>query len=141
MTPRSALVRIRIGTLEFAARFEDAAAPRTCAAFRTHLPFTSRVIQARWSGAAGWIPLGDLDLGVPHENETSRPEPGDILFHPHGPSETEILIPYGECVFSSRVGPLSGNHFLTVEVGRSQLAEFGRRVLWEGVQEVVFELP
>ncbi|MGH7412838.1 MAG: DUF3830 family protein, partial [Candidatus Rokuibacteriota bacterium] len=61
-------IQIRVGPLVFTARWEEAAAPRTCAAFRRLLPYRERIIQARWSGEAGWIPLGDLDLGVDAEN-------------------------------------------------------------------------
>src|SRR6266851_3604299 len=136
---RADLVRIRIGALEFTARFEEEAAPRTCAAFRKVLPFKSKIIQARWSGGAGYIPLGDFDLGVPHENNTSHPAPGEILFYSRGLSQTEILVPYEGCDFSSHVGQLSGNHFLTVIEGRERLREFGRLVQWEGAQDVLFD--
>jgi hypothetical protein len=40
------------------------------------------------------------------------------------------------CSFSSRVGPLAGNHFATLISGQAQLAEMGRRVLWGGAQEI-----
>jgi hypothetical protein len=137
--PSGERIQICIGPFEFAAYFEEEAAPRTCAAFGKLLPFKSRIIQARWSGGAGYIPLGDLDLGVPYENNTSHPAPGDILFCPGRLSQTEILIPYDGCMFSSHVGQLSGNHFLTIADARHQLAEFGRRVHWEGAQDVLFD--
>jgi Protein of unknown function (DUF3830) len=133
------LIRIRVGDLEFTARWEDAAAPRTCAAFRALLPYTSQLIQARWSGEAGWIPLGDFDLGIASENATSYPSRGDLLFHPAGRSECEILFPYGSCVFASRVGQLAGNHFLTLTTGHELLPELGRRVLWEGAHPIEFD--
>jgi len=135
----SGLVRISVGTLEFTARFEEEAAPRTCSAFRKLLPFRSKIIHVRWSGGAGWIPLGDFKMGVAYENNTSHPAPGEILFYPGGLSQCEILFPYEGCSFSSHVGPLSGNHFLTVVAGADQLAEFGRRVLWEGAQDIFFD--
>ena len=133
------LVRITVGALRFTARWEDERAPRTCAAFRRLLPLRDRLIQARWSGEAAWIPLGDLATGVGHENATSHPAPGDLLLYPGGLSETEILFPYGATLFASKVGQLAGNHFLTIVEGREQLAELGRLVLWEGAQEIVFE--
>jgi hypothetical protein len=49
---------------------------------------------------------------------------------------------YGPCSFSSKLGQLAGNHFLTVCEGQAHLPEIGRKVLWEGAQEVVFsQLP
>jgi hypothetical protein len=127
------------GELRFVARLEQDAAPRTCAAFLELLPFRQRVIQARWSGEAAWIPLGELHLHLPFENHTSHPAPGEILLYPGGYSETEILFPYGQASFSSKLGQLAGNHFLTIVEGRELLPELGRRVLWDGAQPIVFE--
>ena len=132
-------VGIRVGPLAFAARWEETNAPRTCAAFRRLLPYRQRIIQARWSGEAGWIPLGDLDLGVEPENATSEPAPGALLFYPGGTSETEILFPYGTARFASVKGPLAGNHFLTIVEGRERLGEVGRLLGWEGAQDISFE--
>ncbi len=127
---------ITVGPLSFTARFEEDAAPRTCAAFRTLLPFDNQLIQTRWSGEAAWVPLGDLDLEVPMENATSHPSRGDLLFYPRGASETELLFPYGSCCFSSRVGQLAANHFLTLTAGLELLPELGRLVLWKGAQPI-----
>jgi hypothetical protein len=135
----TATLRIRLGSLAFTARWEEAAAPRTCAAFRSLLPYRERIIQARWSGEAGWIPLGDFDLGVTPENSTGEPPPGAILFYPAGISETEILFPYGPARFASKMGPLAGNHFLTIVDGRDRLPEVGRLLCWEGAQDILFE--
>ena len=41
--------------------------------------------------------------------------------------------------FASKVGMLAGNHFLTVTQGLEALPELGRRVLWHGAQDIVFE--
>jgi Protein of unknown function (DUF3830) len=132
-------LRITVGPHIYTARLEVADAPQTCAAFAKLLPYRQQIIHARWSGEACWIPLGDYDLGVGFENHTSHPAPGDILFYPGGFSETEILFPYGAASFASKVGQLAGNHFLTVETGREQLRAMGRKVLWDGAQEIVFE--
>ncbi len=132
------MLTIRIGTLSFNARLETAHAPRTTAAFVARLPFEGQIVQARWSGESGWVPLGDYDLGVDAENVTSEPAAGQILWHPPGISEAELLVPYGQTRFSSRVGTLSGNHFLTLVDERGELAEVGRRLLWEGAQPLRF---
>ena len=131
---------VRIGSMTFAARLESARAPLTAAAFQSRLPFEGQLVQARWSGEAGWIPLGDYDLGVADENATSYPSPGHVLWHPPGLSEAELLVPYGSTCFSSRVGQLAGNHFLTIHDERGELAEVGRKLLWEGAQLIRFEV-
>jgi hypothetical protein len=133
------VVGIRVGALAFVARWEETGAPRTCAAFRRLLPYRQRIIQARWSGEAGWIPLGDFDLGVGPENPTSDPAPGALLFYPGGISETEILFPYGTARFASVKGPLAGNHGLTIVEGRERRGEEGRLLCWEGAQAISFE--
>ena len=92
----------------------------------------------RWSGEGGWIPFGDLDLGLGPENATCYPNPGEIVFYPGGVSETEILLAYGYVSFASKAGPLAGNHFATIVEGDENLRELGRRFLWEGAQEIVF---
>lgn len=132
-------VVITVAGLRFVARFEESAAPLTCAAFRKLLPFERQLIQARWSGEAAWVPLGDLDLEIPSENATSHPARGDLLFYPGGVSETEILFPYGSTCFSSKVGQLAGNHFLTITSGQERLPEVGRLVVWKGAQAIRIE--
>jgi len=118
------------------ARLEQERAPASVAAFLRLLPLSGSLLQARWSGEAAWMPLGSLDVGVGAENDTQRPAPGQILLHPNGISETEILIPYGETVFASKAGALRGNHVMTIVQGVDQLPELGRRVLWEGAQPI-----
>ncbi|MDQ3549244.1 MAG: DUF3830 family protein [Chloroflexota bacterium] len=132
-------IRIAVGELRFGARFEREKSPETCAAFERLLPFRSRIIQARWSGEAAWVPLGDFDLGVGEETTTFTPAAGEILFYPAGISETEILFPYGQASFASKFGPLAGNHFLTVVEGIERLTELGELVVWQGAQEIVFD--
>ncbi|HEU0165878.1 MAG TPA: DUF3830 family protein [Thermomicrobiales bacterium] len=132
------MLKITVGDLSFVAMYEHAA-PKTVAAFMKILPFRQKLIQARWSGESGWVPLGDFQLGVGIENATSYPSPGEILFYPGGYSETEILFPYGRTNFASTLGQLAGNHFLTIIEGRENLKEVGRRIVWEGAQDILFE--
>jgi hypothetical protein len=131
-------ITITVGSFAFAAKFEDQAAPDTCAKFRSLLPYREKIIHVRWSGEACWIPLGSLDLGLGFENHTSFPAPGQVLLYPGGISETEILLAYGGVRFASKVGQLAGNHFLTITEGLENLATLGRAVLWEGAKEIVF---
>ena len=128
-------LQIRVGDLHFSARWEDAA-PRTREALRAWLPIRSQVIHCRWSGEGTWIPFGDRRPGVGYENHTAHPAPGQLLIYTGELSECEILFPYGACAFSSKLGPLAGNHFATVVSGAEQLPELGRRVLWEGAQDI-----
>jgi hypothetical protein len=132
------VIQIVAGGLHFVARLELERAPRTCAGFRTLLPLETRIIQARWSGEACWIPFGELDLDLGYENHTSYPAPGQLLLYPGGLSETEILFPYGATVFASKAGQLAGNHFATIYEGHDQLKELGELVLWKGAQEITF---
>jgi hypothetical protein len=131
-------IRITAGPYVFAARLERETAPKTCAWFAGVLPYHERIIHVRWSGEACWIPLGALDPGIGYENATSYPAPGQILFHPGGVSETEILLAYGACQFVSKAGQLAGNPFLTIVEGMENLRPLGELTLWHGAQDIEF---
>src|SRR3977135_1992433 len=131
-------VRITSGGIVMLAKFERMWAPKTCSWFASVLPYRERIIHVRWSGEACWIPLGTLDLELGYENATSYPAPGQLLLHPGGVSETEILIAYGAVRFASKVGQLAGNHFLTIVEGQDQLRPLGEMVIWQGAQEIEF---
>lgn len=132
-------LRITAGPHVFSARMEDAAAPRTCEAIRALLPMRTKLIHARWSGEAMWVPMGDRRVTVGPENHTSHPAPGQLLLYPGGISEMEILVPYGATLFASKVGQLAGNHFATISDGLQDLAELGRLTLWQGAQDLAIE--
>lgn len=131
-------IKIAAGPYEFEAKFEEEAAPLTCAKFAALLPYRQQIIHVRWSGEGCWIPLGDFDLGLPQENHTSYPAPGHIILYPGGISETEILLAYGGVHFASKVGQLAGNHFLTIVKGNENLEALGKLTLWKGAQDIVF---
>ncbi len=128
-------VKIISGGLDFIAEF-NVSAPKTVEAFKKLLPYRQKLIHVRWSGEAVWVPLGDFKLGVEFENHTSHPSVGDILFYPGDFSETELLIAYGSSSFSSKMGQLAGNHFLTIIKGKENLRSLGTKVLWEGAQDI-----
>jgi Protein of unknown function (DUF3830) len=132
-------LRMTSGEYELTGVLEKERAPKTCEYFTEQLPWRNRVIHVRWSGEAMWVPLGETDTGLEFENHTSHPAPGQILLYPGGFSETEVLVPYGGCRFSSIVGQLAGNHFLTVVDGAEHLRPLGEKTLWEGAQDVLFE--
>lgn len=133
-------LKITAGPFTFDARLETENAPKTCAAFLKRLPYESQVVHVRWSGEGVWVPLGDEDFGVGYENHTSHPAPGHILLYPGGISETEILLAYGGVSFSSKMGQLAGNHFITLTSGLENLPKLGKMTLWEGAQNIRFEL-
>ena len=132
-------LRITAGPFKFQARFETMLAPKTCAIFKRLLPYEQRVIHVRWSGEAVWIPLGEADMGVPAENQTSYPAPGQMILYPGGISETEILLAYGGVRFASKVGQLAGNHFITITSPLDDLPKLGKMTLWEGAQRIRIE--
>ena len=134
------MLRIAVAGYELGARWEEERSPRTAAFVRTMLPYESKLIQARWSGQAAWIPMGDHDVGdVGFEDPTSYPAPGQLLLYPGGMSEVEILFPYGDTCFASKAGQLAGNVFATVVEGADQLHVIGEIVLWQGAQPIRFE--
>lgn len=133
-------VRITVGKdISFVAEFNQKQAPKTVAAFKKLLPYKQKIVHCRWSGEGCWIPLGEFKLDVGFENHTSYPAPGQILWYPGGFSETELIFAYGAVHFASKMGQLAGNHFLTVVEGADQLPEMGKRVLWQGAQDIAFE--
>src|SRR5580658_4408649 len=132
------MLEIEAAGLRFRARFEEADAPETVAAFRAILPFEERINHCRWSGESNWIPWGARELGIGAENATCYPAPGQLLLYPGGVSETELLFPYGHAAFGSKAGSLAGNHFATVVEGAEQFAALGRLTLWEGAQAIAF---
>jgi hypothetical protein len=132
-------IRVTIGDLILTGTLEEQRAPVTCAAFIALLPLRAKLLQARWSGRSAYVPLEDLQVRLDPENEMHRPSPGQVLFYPAGQSPAEILMPYGATVFAAICGPLSGNHFLTVTDSHG-LREMERRVVWEGAQDITFDI-
>ena len=129
-------LQITAGSFTFRAKLETEKAPKTCAAFSKHLPLKNKLIHVRWSGEGVWIPFGDADFGIGYENHTSHPAPGQVILYPGGLSETEVLLAYGSVDFSSKVGQLAGNHFITIVEGRENLYDLGNLVLWQGAQSI-----
>ena len=131
-------LHITAGGFEFTADLLEDDAPQTVAAFRKLLPLDSRIIHVRWSGEGGWIPWGDLDLGLGPENATCYPSPGELILYPGGVSETELRLAYGYVSFASKAGALAGNHFATIVEGEENLRALGQKLLWDGAQEIRF---
>lgn len=132
-------IKVTSGAYSFEAVLEEDAAPKTCAKFLSLLPYQERIIHVRWSGEGCWIPLGDTDFGLPFENATSFPAPGQFILYPGGYSETELLLAYGGVRFASKMGQLAGNHFLTITKGQENLLALGKKTLWDGAQSILFE--
>jgi hypothetical protein len=132
-------VIVTIAGIRFSASLRRDLAPQSVARFEALLPYRQKLIHARWSGEACWIPLGDFDFNVGHENATSYPAPGELLLYPGGVSETELLLAYGPSCFASKAGQLAGNPLLRIVDKLDQLADIGRRVLWEGAKDILIE--
>jgi len=133
-------VTVTAGPYVFKGLLETELAPNTSEAFLKVLPYDSQTVHVRWSGEGVWVPLGETDFGVGYENHTSHPAPGHIILYPGGISETEILLAYGGVDFSSKMGQLAGNHFITLTEGLENLPALGKLVLWQGAQAIRFEL-
>ena len=127
---------IEIEREKFLAVMHEDKAPKTCRALLKALPINGKVIHARWSGEAIWLPLGNMRIETDFENQTIHPSKGELLFYPGFLSEKEILIPYGSSTFASKAGFLPGNHFASIEDGLDRLAEVGKRVLWGGAKKI-----
>jgi len=130
---------ITAGPFSFSAQLEEELAPKTCQAFAALLPLESQLVHVRWSGEGIWVPFGDQHFDVGYENHTSHPAPGQFILYPGGISEAEVLLAYGGVDFSSKMGQLAGNHFITITSGQENLMELGNKVLWEGAQPVEFK--
>jgi hypothetical protein len=115
------VLEVIAGGFSFTARFESEAAPETVAAFHRMLPLDSKIIHVRWSGEGGWIPMGDLDVGIGPENATRYPSPGELIFYPGGVSETELLLAYA----TSPVRAVRLREPLLTIVGATSLRELG----------------
>jgi hypothetical protein len=135
-------IKIIAGGLSFVAKLEEEKSPKTCEWFRNLLPYKEKMVHVRWSGHAGFIPINDIAMEVAYEKPISHPSRGEILLYPgaKGINGGEIYIPYGGSRFACPSGQIAGNHFLTIIEGDEQLPELGRKVHWEGAQEIEFEL-
>ena len=62
-----------------------------------------------------------------------------MILYPGEISETEILLACGGVTFSSKLGPLAGNLFITLTSGLEDLPALGTSVLWKGAHDIRFE--
>lgn len=131
--PPAQRIQLSVGDFNFHGRFETQAAPKSVALLASLLPLERWVLHARWSGEAGWVPLG-TELALAPENATAYPQPGQLLLYAGAHSEPELLLPYGACAFASRAGRLAGNHVITLEGELAKQRELGELLLWKGAQ-------
>ena len=66
----------------------------------------------------------------------SEPWRADLL--PGRSQRDRAPLAYGYVAFSSKAGALAGNHFATIVSGNENLRELGRRMLWDGAQDISF---
>jgi|SRR5579885_3568990 len=133
----------RIGSEHFPVRLQRDLAPRSCDYLLGLLPYSGRLIHARWSGEALWAPLTDVvpsGLVLPGESASADPVPGQVLLYAGERSVPELYIPYGVNRFACKHGPLEGNLVLTIVDGLQRLTELGPEVLWKGARELHIEV-
>ena len=133
------MLRITVGPRQYFARWEIDRAPETCAVFREMLPLRGRILQARWSGEALWVPLGNRRTKLAAENALTRVASGQILFYAGDVSEMEILLPYGLAEFACQYGELAGNHVATIVDAGAEWRDFGEHVWWHGAQDLTID--
>ncbi len=134
LPPTTRRITLSFGTHCFAGHLEMETAPASCAWLMQLLPLHGRVMHARWSGEAGWVPLGS-QVPLAPENATVYPQMGQVLLYSGGFSEPELLISYGACAFACKAGNLAGNHVITLEGDLTRLREIGQDLLCSGSEE------
>ena len=139
------MLKVTAGNLTLEGHFEEGAAPNTVAAIRKLLPLRSKLVQNPWSGEAASISLdgkkfklGDAEHES-FENHTHYPAPGQLIIYPGGFATVEVLLAWGSAAFGGRMGNLAGNHFASLHDSNGKLKELGRRLLWEGAQDITIE--
>src|SRR5260370_19049291 len=139
------MLKLTAGNLTLEGHFEEKAAPNTVAAVLRLLPVHVKLVQNPWSGEAASISvdgkpfkLGDAEHES-FENHTHYPAPGQVIIYPGGFATVEVLFAWGSAAFGGRMGNLAGNHFASFHDSDVKLKELGRRLLWEGAQDVTIE--
>ena len=130
------ILTLSIGAERFTARLRRDLAPRSCECLLGLLPYSRKLIHARWSGEALWSPLGEafpIRSLLSPESPKHQPVAGEILLYAGKVSEPELLIPYGASRFACKDGPLEGNPVLSIEDRLECIAELGHEVLWNGI--------
>ena len=133
-------IRIVVAGTPLLAKLEWEAAPETCEVFNQLLPLRSEIKQARWSGEALWIPMGQVRYSIKTERHKHAPFPGELLFYSGSESETEILVPYGQTRFGCARGPLYGNHFATIVDSDELLRKVAELTWGAGTQEIAIDV-
>ena len=138
----SDMLQLWIGSERFTARLRRDLAPRSCQWLMELLPYSGKLIHARWSGEALWAPLASVvppDLVLPREHATTVPSPGQLLLYAGERSVPELYVPYGSNRFACKDGALEGNPVLSITDGLQRLAELGSEALWKGALDLRIE--
>lgn len=137
------MIRIKMtsGSFIFIALLEEGKAPASSGWLLERLPLSLEMIQAAWSGNAVFADLHGAGRGVPFEQTTSYPTPGEVLLYPGDAlgNTGELYIAYGGNRFACPRGQLAGSSFLTIVEGAEQLPAFGQKVRREGAHTLLLE--
>ena len=93
--------------------------------FRTMLPLESKLIQARWSGQAAWIPFGDLDVGDRPGGSDQLPGPGRARLLPRRRQRDRDPVPVRRHLLREQGGPARGQPLRDDRRGEREPARVG----------------
>ena len=83
--------------------------------------------------------LGDINFFVTYKNHLVHPALVQIILYPKEISGTKIFLAYGGVNFSSKMGQLAGDHFITFTSGLENSTKLGSSILWQDLHYIIFE--
>ena len=133
----------------FKARMLDSLAPKTCQMIYDSLPFSSNALNSSFSGYVFYLTRG-FEFHEIENPVVFGVQPGDIFLNTNANRsvfEGAILPPRVVVAYSPSVilqnwaGYLPSNHFAKIiEADMDEFYKVGKRIRWEGKEEVMFSI-